>query len=803
MSSSKLNDSTMIKHHIRVAFRNLLKYPGYSFLNLAGLTIGISSAFVLLLYAYQESNYDRHFQGSRQIFRIATDFFNMGGFANSQEQLLDVLPGECPDIESATRVKRGFQELALKADNRLFKEPNYFYTDSAYFQVFSYPFLEGSPATALTAPGQVVLSEDLAKKYFTSQGEYTGAVGKTLEIGQEGKVYKVTGVVSNREGRTHLVSDLWLPIYDQLEGRTGWTNCSIYNYVRLHPDGKKANLERALEDVRMNWAYPASQSDVSYQEWARSDQTVRFFVQPLRDIYLHSDLKFEIAAGGNPLQVYILGAIGLFIVLIAGVNYVNLATARASGRVKEIGVKKTLGAGQRTLIGQFLVESLLFSAIAFAAATGVAELLGHFFGKITGSGLSAGILADKNNIAALAAFSLLVGLTAGVYPAFYLSTFRPEKILKGIGFTGGRSNFRNGLVVVQFAIASTLIFGAIVVYRQLRFIQETDKGFQQEGVLIIDNAGKLEENARPFRQEMEKMPQVARSSFSNRIPAGNSLWMRTFQTPEMTESATIQVFPVDADYLDVMGMRLVAGRNFSADMPTDSSALILNEAAVRELGLEDPVGARINGDLTVIGVVRDFNYQSLRQRIAPAILVYSRKGDRLALKLSGSGISDFLAFVQKTWKALSPEEPINYYFLDENFEQLALKEKSLSKAVSFFTALALFIACLGLFGLAAFSTEQRTKEIGIRKVLGASVAGIVGLLSRDFLKWVGLAVLIASPVAWWGMNRWLQEFAFRIRVEWWNFALVAGTVIVVAFLTVSFQSIRAALINPAASLKTE
>ncbi|MCB0566236.1 MAG: ABC transporter permease [Phaeodactylibacter sp.] len=780
------------------ALRNFRKYPGYAFLNLAGLAVGLAASFILLLYAYRELTFDRQFPGGERVYRIATDFYRMGGFAKSQQQLLDYLPHECPDIEQSTRFERGFQETPVKIGNTVYQEPQYLFIDTNFFEIFPHRFLEGSPDQVLRSPDEVVLSGRLARKYF---GEKS-AVGQTVAIGKERKNYTISGVVEEMD-KTHLAAAMWLPLEPPQEEKQSWTNVSLYNYVRLKKQGSREDLEKGLQAVLENYAWPASQTEESYSQWAASNQAVQFFVQPLRDIYLHSEYKFEVSPGGNLTQVYALGLIGLFIILIAGVNYINLTTARTSIRAKEVGVKKTLGAPRRALVRQFIGESIVNSLAALVLAFFLAHTLTAVFSGSSWTPLLTDAFSNGPYLGALLLFTLAVGLLSGLYPAFYLTRFRPVDILKGKMALGGNKALRGGLVVGQFTIAIGLIASSLIVFQQLKYMQEKDKGFELEGVLVIENASKLGGQAEAFRQELEQQSQVERTAFSGRIPTDGSVWMYTYQTPEMAEALTIQTFPADADVIPALGMKILEGRNFSRDIASDSSSAIINEAAVRALGLDDPLGAEINKGQRVVGVVHDFNFQSLKHQVEPVVMTYTPSGSRLALKLRGRDMAGFLAVLQDTWRRFSPDEPLRYFFLDDNFAQLAAGERTLSRAIAAFTLLALLVACLGLFGLAAFTAEQRTKEIGIRKILGASVPNLVGLLSKDFLKLVALALFIALPLAWYAMHRWLQNFAYRISIEWWVLGLAAILALLVAFLTVSVQSMRVAMGNPAKALRSE
>jgi putative ABC transport system permease protein len=792
----------MIPTALKLALRNLKKYPLLGLLNLTGLALGIAASFVLLLYVYQELTYDRHFRDADRIYRVATDFYNMGGFANSQEVLHQHLKAEFPDVERATRLERNYREVPVEVDDQQYLESGLYYIDSAFFDVFDYELLTGDIQQLQLAPDQVLLTETVARKYFGQQPSW----GKTLRIGADRREYTVAGVVRESGGRSHLQPNMFLSIYPGIEPRSNWTSAAVYNYVKLSPQGSRGGFEDGLKNLLREEVYPASGSEEPFEQWAAGGKSVRFFVQPLRDIYLYSDYKFELSAGGNPQLVYILGLVGIFILTISAINYINLSTARSSIRAKEVGIKKTMGANRRLLVAQFLAESVVFGLLAMLLACGLMDLLLSVFENISGAPLGEGSFFNFRYLAALLAFSVLVGMIAGIYPAIYLTGFQPVKILRGEMTVRGNRTLRGSLVILQFAIAIVLMVSSVVVYRQLKFIQNKDLGFEQEGVFIINNYDELEENGTAFREALARRSEVKRISVAARVPAGSSLWVRTYKTPQMEESQTIQTFPVDEHFLPTLDMHLLSGRNFSRELDRDTARTpaIVNEAAVRALGLEsDPVGVEINEGERIVGVIRDFNFESMRRRIAPVVLTYAPEGSKLVVKLQGRRMATFIGALNRLWEQFEVKDPLRYYFLDQNFEKLAENEKTLSQAILYFTLLAVIIACLGLFGLAAFTAEQRIKEIGIRKVLGATTAAIAALLSKDFLRYVLWATVIALPLAWWASRRWLEDYAYRISIEWWMLVLPAVTAAVIALITVSWQSIRAANTNPVEALRDE
>lgn len=789
----------MIYNYGKIAWRKIIDQPGHSFLNIFGLALGIAASFVLLLFVRQETSYDQHFSRSNKIYRIASDFFNMGGFACTSTALYSWLKEDCKEAKYVTAIESTGDNILFTVESNEFLEEPGMSVDSNFFKVFSFDFKERTTGTAVLSPNEIILSEKLASKYFGEES----ALGRTILMGEEQLPYKVSGVLKQDRRKTHLETNFFIPLEINIE--PNWTSASVFVYVMLHDESGPDQLQQSLETLRRDIIYPPFSGSQSYDEWKTSNYRVDFFPQPVEEIYLHSKYQFDFSARGNAQQVAILGLIGLFLIILAIINYVNLTTARSSMRAKEVGVKKTLGATRGTLSLQFMFESVFTSALAMIMAGALAELLLVVFREITGQFILDSLLSDWRHAGMLALFSLMVGLLSGIYPAFYLTRFKPIRVLKGMVSLSGNSLFRSGLVIFQFAVAAGLIMGSLIVYQQMKFLQKSDKGFDQEGVLIVTNMSELKNQSEAFRQELLQFPQVKLTSFNDRMPAESTIWMSTYRTPEMEEAITIQTFPVDENYIPAIGFRLREGRNFRRDAPTDSSAIIMNQAAIGALGLQGKNLSEtlINDNLRVVGVVENFNFQSLRETISPIVMKFGPRGHRLAVKLRGSNISNFIQDLEKTWSRFSPEEPINYTFLDENFANLAAKEKMLSQAITIFTVMAILIACMGLLGLAAFTIQLRRKEIGVRIILGATIAGVVNLLSRDFLKLVIIALLLASPLAYYWAGQWLQDFAYHVNIQWWIFLLTAALLITGTVLIVSFQGLRAALKNPIDALRNE
>jgi len=788
----------MFQTLLKTIIRSALRRPIFTGINLLGLSLGIACSFIMLMYVQQEWSYDKHFPEGKQVFRIGTDFMNMGSFAVSQEVLREHLI-QSKDVQAATRLTTRGGDQQVKVGGKTFIEPNSIYVDSSFFQVFGYTFEAGTSATALQEPNSVVLTADLAEKYFGTKA----VVGKYLEVGEESTLFQITGVVETQTQYSHLPTGLWFPIYPKLRGETNWMSGSLYNYAKLQPQADESDLVAYLDQLLRTEIYPKINPQMDVDEWIQSSNAVHFHPRPLKDIYLGEPLRFELSAGGNSLLVNMLAIIGLIILLMASFNYINLSTAVGITRAREIGVKKTLGAAPGILRLQFLLEAVVFSVLAALIAAALADVLLYMVEKITGSRLMESVFQHWTHGALLLGFALLVGLISGLYPALYLTRFKPASGLKGKLNLSQKSVFRAGLIVVQFTMAAFLLIGTFTVYQQFQYMRQTDKGFQHENVLVVYNLDSLYKQKESFRQEVAQHTQVMNSSFNSRMPAGRNLWQATYKTPEMENPQSFTTFPIDADYLETIGMQLLEGRGFSRELAEDSSALILNESAVKALALENPIGQVLNKDQRIIGIVKDFHFQDFHHDLVPVVMTLDDSGYNLALKLKGDDTEAFLSHLQQKWQQFLPGEELSYYFLDENLAALSEKEGVLSKAIAIFSLLAIFIACLGLFGLAVFMTAIRTKEMGIRKILGASVTGIVGILAKDFLQLISLAALIAVPLAYYGGQQWLSDFAFRIELSWWLFVLPAVAILLIAGLTVSYHSVRLAHTNPVEALHVE
>lgn len=788
----------MFKNYIKIAFRNIRKNFTYSFINIFGLAVGLASAIVIGLWVYQEWGYDRHFEDSDRIYRVGVSFMNVGDMAVGPPQLNNYVR-DFPEVEKTGRLY-GRSSMKVVIGEKEYQQSNVFYADSTFFEVFSYDFVEGSAVTALDQPNSAVLTREVAAKFFGTQP----ALGQTIQIGEDEESFQIVGIVDTGDYRSHINASMWLT-YTYTEN-TNWLSANVYNYVKLRESAGIDGLQDRLQQLIKERVYPSLSLDIPFEEWIETDGSYRFITMPVTDIYLKSDLKFEPTPGGNYDNVVTFFVIALLIILIAAVNFINITTARSSIRAKEVGIRKTLGSSERALMFQFLSESVLICAIALIIGLGLGEVFLSLFETYTGIILLEGGILNLSygNYFALIATVFLIGILAGLYPAVYLTRFKPVKVLKGQTHTysGNQSLFRNGLVIVQFTISICLLIGTGVIYQQLDYMRTKDLGLNKDNVLIIKNAGTLGTQKEAFRVELQKFSGVENVSYNKRIPAGTSVWVSAMKTRDMQEDLPMQSFLGDYEMIPTLGFTILEGRNFSKEIAADTSAVLLNESAVRALGLEEPIGTELNDTYEVIGVVADFNFESLRQKIEPAVLEFDSGGDRLAVKVTGDKQA-FIDYAATTWKQFEMAGSMNYNFLDENFEALLDKEQVLGKAVVIFSLLALLISCLGLYGLSAFITEQRIKEIGIRRVLGASISEIVLLLNQSFTKPVLVSMAIAFPLAFIILKNWLDNFAYKVEISPWIYFGAGLAALGIAWLTVSWQSTIAAQANPVESLKSE
>jgi len=811
----------MFKNYFKIALRNLWKHKGFSIINIIGLAMGLACFIMIAMYVVDELSYDKYNDKAERIYRINSDI-RFGGtdliMAVSADPMGATLKKDYPQVEEYTRIYASSGSRLIKKGNDYINEDRVSNADSTLFDVFTFPAITGDTKTALNEPNTVVITESIAKKYF---GGTSAAIGKNVETDERGStLYKVTAVIKDIPHNSHFNYDFFFSM-DNVDYRFGnFLSHNFHTYVLLKPGTDYKEFNKNFKQVIDRYILPQAKQFMkieSMDDFAKTGNKLEYSLIPLTDIHLHSSRQVELGVNGNIQYVYIFSAVALFILLIACINFMNLSTARSAGRAKEVGIRKVLGTEKRSLIGQFLTESTLMAFLALLLAFVFTWLSLSWFNSIAGKEMQISVLLNPQYLIFLFLLPVIVGILAGSYPAFFLSSFQPIAVLKGKINSGfKKSNLRSSLVVIQFTTSIILITGTIIIYNQLNYIQTTKLGFNKDQVLVINNPGVQRENREAFKNEIAKLNGVKSASFAGYLPVSNSSRSdNTYSTePVMNEKNgfNMQNWNIDYNYIPTMGMEIIKGRNFSPEFGSDSSAMIINESTANVLGFENPIGKKVYSSTgpdgvsisyNIIGVVRNFNYESLRKNVGPLSFQLGNNRWASAYRVSTADIAGLLKSVESKYKEMAPGMPFSYEFLDESFDQMYREEQRVGKVALTFSLLAVLIACLGLFGLATYMAEQRTKEIGVRKVLGASVPDVVSMLSKDFLKLVFISFVIAVPVSWWGMNKWLQDFAYRISIGWWIFIAAGVIAMLIALFTVSFQAIKAALANPVKSLRTE
>ena len=810
----------MIKNYFKIAWRNLVKGKFISFINLFGLTMGLTCCLLIVAYITVELSYDKFNEQADRIYRINRSFNTANGvdilhLSAVAPPIAPLLKNDFPDIEKMTRLLSS-GNTSIKYGDKLINEQNIYFADENLFDFFSVPVIKGNPKTALAEPFSIMMTEETAKKYFGNEDP----MEKLLRI--DGQFMgKVNGIFKQFPSNAHFHPEILFSfntlkdtnVYGARRLETNWGNNSFYTYLMFPKNYSVEKISAQLpafldkhvpsQNV-MNGTKPSSQTKLSLQK--------------LTDIHLYSHKDDEIEANGDIKRVYIFSIIALFILLIACINYMNLSTARSVLRAKEIGIRKAIGAERKEIIWQFLSESILVSWCALIIALFSTWALMPYLNKLSGQKLSMGSLLQWHILVPILLLPFVIGFISGIYPALFMSSFQPVKVLKGILKVGSASvSFRKALVVAQFSISIILIIATVVVFRQLSYMQKASLGYDREQVVNIPYTTALTPQYEAFRNELLQNSSIKNLTRSSRIPTGRLLdaMGTSIAVGDSMQplSVDLKYLTVDHDFMPTYGIGIKAGRNFSRNFSTDSTNYIINEAAARVLGFKtdaDAIGKDIQyGGLKgkIIGICNDFHFESMHQKIIPLLMAMPspRAGgyNVLSLKLSNNNINSVIQAIENTWYKFLPEAPFTFTFLDERYEQLYEAEQKQGTLFTLFAFIAIFIACLGLFGLSAFSITQRIKEIGIRKVLGASVANIVGLLSKDFLKLVGIAALIAFPVAWYVMHNWLEDFAYRTNIAWWIFVVAGIIASAIAIFTISFHAIKAAVANPVKSLRTE
>ena len=807
----------MIKTYLKTAFRSLVKNKGFTFINVLGLALGLAACLLIVFYVFDELSYDRFNTKADRIFRVNNEVKfggNTNSYASSPAPTAAALKADFPEIEQVVR----FREKGgnnVKKGNQSIHEDKMIYADNSIFDVFTLPIVSGSKSNALTAPNTVAINEKTALKYFNT----TNAVGRTLTFNGS-ELYKVTAVIKDIPKQSHFNYDFFIAMPGLAESKEdAWFSEDYNTYILLKPGADANKLSGKLTDFFRRHAGPqlASVLHLTFDKFEQSGNYIKLYLFPLKKIHLESNIGSELGANGNIQYIYIFSLVAIFILLIACVNFMNLSTARSSNRAREVGVRKVLGSPRKYLIAQFLTESILITLVATIVAVLTAWALLPLFNQMAGKELEITGQILRWLLPVLLFIVIVIGCLAGSYPALYLSAFQPIKVLKGTiaaGFKGGM--LRSFLVVFQFAISIFLIIGTLVIYNQLKFIQSKDLGYNRDHILVVNNVWALGNGAKTFKEEIKRLSGVESATISGALPTGGTRNSTSFfkdQVLDQKRAVTSQEWTVDEDYIKTLKIKMLSGRNFSVDMRTDTAGLIINEAAAKLLNFKDPLNQTLYtpadnmvtkmAQFHIIGVMKDFNFKSLRDNVTPLVFLYGQDRGALSIRLKSNNLPLLISQVEAKYKALAPGQQFNYSFMDNDFDALYRSEQRMGQIFITFTSLAIIIACLGLFGLAAYAAEQRTKEIGIRKVLGASVSTIVGMLSKDFILLVFISIAIATPLAWWAMHNWLQGFAYRQNIQWWVVALAGTGAIAIAFVTISFQSVKAALTNPVKSLKSE
>lgn len=793
----------MLRNYFKIAFRNLWKHKVFSFINIMGLTVGMSACLLISMYVNFELTYDAFHSKSDRIYRLVTDVITPSETINAgitSWAFGPTIKQDFPEVEAYTRINSG--SFLLRKGDIKFQEQATVFADSSFFRVFDFKLIQGDPKTALKEPLSLVFTEKAAKKYFGN----SDPIGQTLLLTGDALPAKVTGVMKDIPENSQIKGDMFVSMTTvTTRFNRGideeWGNFGAMTYLLLKPGTERKVLEKK---------FPAYLERRAGKLMRESKMSYKLFLEPLLDVHLHSER--DVAEKGSMSNVYVFSVVAVFILLIACINFVNLTTARSAERAKEVGVRKVVGAAKGLLARQFVSESVLLCLIAFVLSITLSAALIPLFNDLAGKVVVSGIFADTSFLLYMLMAAILIGVLAGIYPALVLSSFEPVTVLKGRFTTSFKGILlRKGLVTFQFAISIALIIATMIVYIQMNFMRNRDLGFSKDQMLVISTEGDPKREA--FKESLRGLAGVKSTAASSSVPGGpnRGAYSEIENKSGELQVANLDLYFVDFDYITQFGLKMAAGRPFSREFGTDTTqAMVVNEAAVKLLGYakpEDAIGRRFKQwgrEGKIVGVVRDFHFRSLQEAIRPLTMRIEPGGTELvSVKIEGNRLKETVAAVEEKWKEMIPGRPFSYYFMDEFFDRQYRSEERFEKLFFNFAILAIFISCLGLLGLASHSTMQRTKEIGVRKVMGASVGSIVGLLSKDFLKLVVIAFVVASPVAWFGMDRWLENFAYRTDIYWWVFVIAAVLSVAIAFATVSFQSIRAAVMNPVKSLRSE
>lgn len=809
----------MFKNYIKVAFRNLFRHKFYSFINIFGLTIGISVSLLISFYVVDELSYDKFHKDADRIYQIYLKAMLQGKPADGANTCAPIAAAsreELAGVEDAIRIAL-WRDIVFRHEDHIYTEDKLLVADSNFFSFFTFDLLEGNEKDILNEPNQIILTEKTAKKYFDYEvGDGNSPIGKSVLMGTEKTNCEIVGIAKDPPHNSHFHFDMILSMETwDWSRKTQWTSNSLYSYIKLNESADPEVVQESMLAMSDKYVGPEIEmfTGIKLEEFRKSGGgDYAYYIQPMTDIRLFSKVEGNIEPPGDIAYVYLLSIVSIFIILIACINFMNLATARSTGRAKEVGIRKTVGAPKKRLVSQFLTESVIISAISTVLAIGAIFLALPFFNQITEKSITNDYLLSPIYLLGMLVIVVLVGVIAGSYPAFYLTSFKPASVLKGKIRQGAKGGWiRSSLVVFQFAISVFLIVCTMVIYKQLKLVQEKNLGYDRENVLIIDNIRTLGDAKQSFKKRLQGLSSVQSVSISNFVPPhvySNSVY---FPNGKQDEGVLFYQIFADHDYLKTIGLNMHLGRYFSRDFPSDSSAVIINKKGMEAVGWTTNEGNKIvqptpEGGLVsheIVGIIDDFNFSSLKTEIEPLIIFLADWGNLMPVRLVSGNINEKIQDIESVWKEMAPGEPFDYSFLDENFEAMFRAEQRLGEIFIIFTSLAIFIACLGLFGLATFIAEQRSKEIGIRKAMGASVTSVVFLLSREFTKLVLISIIFSVPAVIFLMNWWLENFAYKTNIGVLTFVIGGLVALLISWLTVSYQSIRAAIANPTKALRYE
>lgn len=802
----------MLKNYFKIAIRNLIKNKTFSIINIFGMTVGMASFMLIGLYVWDDLQYDQYYKDKDRTYRLYDVITRENGATNHFPAIPPTfgptLKKEYPEIESTLRIMDVKQDVMLTIEGENTYVSGAIYAEPTAFDILDIELIKGNPETALNKPDHIVISEDLSQRIFDDRDP----VGELIELSEN--TYTISGVYKNIPSHSHLDVPLIMSFasfeqYIPKERMNSWRWHQFFTYVKFHNPIDEVQFERKLEDFIANHPLDEGGNGIVYES----------YLQKISDIYLHSsNFEWDFARHGNAYTVYALLAAAIFIIIIVCLNFINLSTTQSMSRMKEVGVRKVIGAGQKYLILQFIGESVILALISVVLAGFIAELSFTFLNDFTGKQLGLKIFSNPAVLIGILLFALILGIFAGLYPAIYASRFNPLSVLGGKGSTAkkGSSSFRSTMVVIQFALSTFLIIVSVVVYQQVNFLRHGELGFNKDHIITFLLKSGLRKNLETTKQLFLEHHNVTAATYSFGLP-GDIVAGDNIINPSMDKPLSVNQFLTDHDYITTMGLQVIAGRDFNKELVTDASeAFVINETAVKSLGYDSPenaIGKPLHWDMwhydslkkgRVIGVVKDFHFKSMREEISPSVIqIYPESYYKIALKLKPENINETIQFIEKTYAELEPTWPISYSFIDQDFDKMYKSEKRLGTLITIFTGIGIFIACLGLFGLVSYSTQMRLKEIGIRKVLGANVRQVVGLLTRSYLLLLMIAFIAAIPLSHYTMKDWLSGFAYRVEISPTIFIISIAVVALIALLSVSYQSIRAALTNPVNVLKDE